>query len=144
MPYLLIVVKDGAVKGFKTGGMLLRIMLPVYIAVVLIKYSPLMPFLTDLFAPAMGLFRMPGEAAAPLIFGFFSDEYGAIAAIRGFSFSTATVTTIAMMNLCLHSIPVESAINRKIGFPVWRIILFRIFLAVGVGFLTAWLGGLFL
>ena len=133
MTGFLIVTRDGALKGLKTWLMLLKIMLPVYILVVLIKYSPLMPLLTDLFAPMMGFLNMPGEAAAPIIAGILSDEYGCIAAMRGFSFSAAAVTTIAMINLCFHSIPVESAINGRIGFAVWRIILFRLCLAVLVG-----------
>ncbi|MDR2088663.1 MAG: hypothetical protein LBP73_04840 [Clostridiales Family XIII bacterium] len=133
MTAFLTVAKGGALKGIKTWAMLLKIVLPVYILVVLIKYSPLMPFLTELFAPAMALLHMPGEAAAPIIAGILSDEYGCIAAMRGFSFDAVTVTTIAMVNLCFHSIPVESAINGRIGFAVWRIILFRFCLAVLVG-----------
>jgi hypothetical protein len=144
MTAFLIVARDGALKGLKTGLMLLKIMLPVYILVVLIKYSPLMPFLVDLFAPAMALLDMPGEAATPIIAGILSDEYGCIAAMQGFSFSAAVVTTIAMVNLCFHSIPVESAINSRIGFAVWQIILFRFCLAVVVGLVVSWLGGLFL
>jgi spore maturation protein SpmB len=140
----LAVAGSGAIKGLKTGAMLLRIMIPVYIAVVLLKHSPLMGFLEGLFAPAMALFDMPGQAAAPIIAGFFSDEYGAVAAMRGFTFSAATATTIAMMNLCMHAIPVETAINRKIGFPAGRIIVFRIALAFGVGLLTARLGAVLL
>ncbi|MDR2770438.1 MAG: hypothetical protein LBB57_00195, partial [Clostridiales Family XIII bacterium] len=115
MTDFLAVAKTGALKGLKTWVMLLQIMLPVYILVVLIKYSPLMPFLADLFAPAMSFLKLTGEAAAPIIVGVLSDEYGCIAAMQGFSFSAAAVTTIAMINLCFHSIPAESAINGRIG-----------------------------
>jgi spore maturation protein SpmB len=133
MSDLLVAVGSGAVKGAKTGFMLLKVMLPVYIAVVLIKYSPIMPFLVDIFTPVMGFLDMPGEAAAPIIAGVLADEYGCIAAMRGFSFNAAALTTIAMVNLCFHSIPVESAINAQIGFSVWKIVLFRLCLAVAVG-----------
>jgi spore maturation protein SpmB len=144
MTGFLTVAKNGTLKGLKTWCMLLKIVLPVYILVVLIKYSPLMPFLTELFAPAMGFLNMPGEAAAPIIAGILSDEYGCIAAMQGFSFSAAAVTTIAMINLCFHSIPVESAINRRIGFAVFRIILFRLCLAVLVGLAVSRMGGVLL
>jgi spore maturation protein SpmB len=133
MTGLISAAGGGALKGLKTWLMLLKVMLPVYILVVLVKYSPLMPFLVDAFAPMMGFLNLPGEAAAPIIAGVFSDEYGCIAAMRGFSFDATAVTTIAMVNLCFHSIPVESAINSRIGFAVWRIILFRFCLAVVVG-----------
>jgi hypothetical protein len=49
-----------------------------------------------------------------------------------------------MINLCMHSIPVETAVNRKIGFPAGRIIAFRIALGFGVGLLTARLGSVLL
>ncbi|MDR2355074.1 MAG: hypothetical protein LBE16_02650 [Clostridiales Family XIII bacterium] len=140
MTALLAVAGNGALKGLKTWALLLKIVLPVYIAVILIKHSPLMPFLTELFAPAMGFLNMPGEAAAPIIAGILSDEYGCIAAMGGFHFGAVAVTTIAMINLCFHSIPVESAINRKIGFAVWRIALFRLCLAVLVGLAVSRLG----
>jgi hypothetical protein len=103
-----------------------------------------MPLLTGLFAPAMGFLNMPGEAAAPIIAGILSDEYGCIAAMGGFSFDAITITTIAMINLCFHSIPVESAINSRIGFAVWKIILFRFCLAVLVGLAVSRLGGILL
>ncbi|MDR2090005.1 MAG: hypothetical protein LBP73_11715 [Clostridiales Family XIII bacterium] len=144
MTALLVVAKDGALKGLKTGAMLLKIVLPVYILVVLVKYSPILPFLVDLFAPAMALLNMPGEAAAPIIAGILSDEYGCIAAMRGFSFDETAVTTIAMVNLCCHSLPVESAINGRIGFAVWRIVLFRFCLAALVGLAASRLGGVLL
>jgi spore maturation protein SpmB len=133
MTGVLTLVGSGALKGLKTGLMLLKVMLPVYIIVVLLKYSPLMPFITDLFEPVMGFLNLPGEAAAPIIAGVFADEYGCIAAMRSFSFNAAAITTIAMVNLFFHSIPVESAINRQIGFAVWQIALFRLFMAVAVG-----------
>jgi spore maturation protein SpmB len=137
MTDVLSLAGNGALRGLKTGLMLLRVMLPVYIAVVLIKYSPLMPFITELFAPVMSFLNLPGEAAAPIIAGVFSDEYACIAARRGFSFDAAAVTTIAMFDLCFHSIPVESAINKQIGFAVWKIALFRLCLAVAVGLLVS-------
>jgi hypothetical protein len=93
--------------------------------------------MVEMFAPVMGFLNLPGEAAAPVIAGVFSDEYGCIAAMRGFSFDATAVTTIAMVNLCFHAVPVESAINRQIGFAVWQIILFRFCLAVAVGLLVS-------
>lgn len=144
MNKFLTAVKDGTIKGLKTGGMLLKIMLPIYILVVILKYSPVMPFLEDLAAPTMRVFNMPADAVVPIITGAFTDEYATVAAIGGFSFSTATVTTIAMIVLCFHSIPVETAVAQKIGFPAWRIMLFRLFLAIAVGVLTGILGRIFL
>lgn len=135
-------VKDGTIKGIKTGIMLLKIMLPVYFVVVLIKYSPIMPWLQEMFEPSMSLFRMPGNAIVPIVTGIFTDEYGVIAAMRSFDFTMAQITTIAMIALTAHSLPVESALAQKIGFPPVKLAVFRIVLAIIIGLLVGWLGGI--
>jgi hypothetical protein len=142
MSIFLTAVKDGTVKGIKTGLMLLKIMLPIYFIVVLIKYSPIMPWFQNAFEPSMGLFRLPGNAIIPIITGVFTDEYGVIAAMRSFDFSMAQITTIAMVILTVHSLPVESAIAQKIGFPPIKLAIFRITLAIFIGFLVGWIGGI--
>lgn len=136
-----VTVKDGAIKGIKTAFMLLKIVLPIYAVVVLIKYSPVMPFLQDLFEPAMRFFHLPGNAIIPLIAGFFTDEYGAIAAMSTFEFTTWEITTIAMISLVAHSMPVESAIAQKIGMSAVKFAVFRILSAIVVGLLIGWIGG---
>lgn len=135
-------IRDGAVKGVKTAGMLLKIVLPIYAAVVLIKYSPVMPFLQNLFSPAMKFFHLPGDGIVPLITGFFTDEYSTIAVMSSFDFTTAEITTIAMFVLVAHSMPVESAIAQKIGMSAAKFAVFRILSAIVVGMLIGWLGGL--
>lgn len=137
-------IKDGAIKGIKTGIFLLKIMIPIYLVVVIIKYSPLMPFLEKVFTPAMKIFNLPADAVVPIMTGIFTDEYGVVAAMGGFNFTMAGITTIAMISLTFHSIPVESAIAQKIGFPAFKFALFRLVSAVAIGVLIGWLGGVFL
>ena len=144
MKKFFVAIKDGTFKGLKTGAFLLKIMIPVYLIVVLIKYSPIMPWLQKLFTPAMGMFKLPGDAVVPIITGIFTDEYGVVAAMGGFDFTAAGITTIAMISLTFHSIPVESAIAQKIGFPALPFALFRLFFAIVFGLLVGWLGGVFL
>ncbi len=142
MNQLATAIKDGAIKGVKTAFMLLKIVLPVYAVVVLIKYSPVMTFLQDLFSPAMKFFHLPGNAIVPMITGFFTDEYSTIAAMSSFDFTSAEITTIAMFVLVAHSMPVEAAIMQKIGLAPGRFAVFRIFSAIAVGLLVGWVGGL--
>ncbi|MDR0356998.1 MAG: hypothetical protein LBH63_01275 [Clostridiales Family XIII bacterium] len=137
-----VAVRDGLIKGLKTGLMLLKIMLPVYLATVLLKYTPVMPFLERAAAPAMKLFHLPPEAALPIVAGVFSDEYGAVAALRGFDFGGAAVTTVAMIVLCFHSIPVETALARKIGFAAGKVAAYRMFLAIATGMAVGFFGNL--
>lgn len=144
MSIFLNAIKNGIIKGFKTGAMLLKVMIPIYIIVVFIKYSPLMPFLERAFSPAMKFFNLPGNAVVPIISGLFTDEYGVVAAMNSFDFSKGVLTTIAMITLTCHSLPIESAIGKKIGFPVAMVAAYRIVMAIIVGVLIGWIGGIFL
>lgn len=135
-------VKTGFVKAIRILAELLKIVLPVYIAVVLIKHSPVMPYAQSIFAPFMGAFNLPGDAAIPIITGTLTDEYGAIAAIKGISLSKPEITTVAMMVLAFHSIPVESAVMKKLGLSIVFFAVFRFVLAVITGLLIGRLGGI--
>ncbi|MDR1495346.1 MAG: hypothetical protein LBS67_00210 [Clostridiales Family XIII bacterium] len=135
-------IKDGFIKGVRTGGMLLRVMLPIYVVVVFLKYTPIIPFMQERLAPAMRVFSLPGDAAVPIVAGIFSDEYGVAAAMSGFDFTTAQITTIAMIILCFHTIPLEAAIGYQIGFHPAKYTLYRFVLAVATGLFVGWLAGL--
>jgi hypothetical protein len=74
--------------------------------------------------------------------GVFGDEYAAVATLGGFEFGTASVTTIAMMVLCFHAIPVETALSRRIGFPSVKLLFYRLGLCLFSGALVGWIGGL--
>lgn len=143
MQLLRTAIKDGIIKGLKTAAMLLKIVLPVYAIVVLVKYSPILPFLQNLFSPSMKFFNLPGDAIVPLITGMFTDEYSTIAVMSTFQFTTAQITTIAMIVLVAHSLPVEAVIAQKIGLSAAKYSTFRILSAVIIGLLVGWIGGFF-
>jgi spore maturation protein SpmB len=140
---LITAIKIGFFKAIKTVIMLLRIVLPVYALVVVVRYSPLMPFLQDTFAPAMGLFGLPGDAIIPIVTGAFTDEYGAIAVMNQLVLTSAQVTTIAIMVMMAHTIPVEAAIAQKVGLNWGKFTIFRIAMAILSGLLVGWMGGIF-
>jgi len=124
--------------------MLLKIMLPIYIGVTLLRHTEFFTWLAERIAPAMGVFGLPGEAVVPIVAGAFADEYAVVAAMSGFPFTMAQITIIGMITLAFHSMPVETVITRKIGMPALRIALFRAGLAVFTGFVVAYLAALFL
>lgn len=137
-------VKDGALKGLRTARMLLVIMVPIYIVVVFLRHTGLFFWLAGGVEPAMRIFGLPGEAVVPLIAGVFSDEYSVVAALSVFAFDKAQITTIAMITLCFHSIPVEAVVTQRIGMSAWRLALFRLGLAIVTGIACAYLASVFL
>ncbi|MGI6733815.1 MAG: nucleoside recognition domain-containing protein [Anaerovoracaceae bacterium] len=144
MSLVIQIIKTGFIKAIKTTLTLMKVVLPVYALVVLIKYSPVMSFLAKVFEPTMKIFLLPGDAVIPIISGLFTDEYGAIAAATQFGFTSAELTTIAMMGLVCHSLPVEYALSRKIGLPAGKFVLYRVFAAVIVGLIISRIGGVLL
>ncbi|GAB1475981.1 hypothetical protein MASR2M70_08130 [Bacillota bacterium] len=141
MNLVLATFKTGFIKALKTTLMLMKVVLPVYALVVIIKYSPIMDLLQNAFEPAMVFFKLPAKAAIPIITGLFTDEYGAIATASQFDFTPWELTTIAMIGLTCHSLPVEYALSKRIGLPAGRFVLYRIFAAVIIGGIIAWIGG---
>ncbi len=143
MDLALNTLKTGFMKALKTTLMLMKVVLPVYALVVIIKYSPVMDFLQRAFEPAMSFFNLPADAAISLITGLFTDEYGAIAAASQFEFTSWELTTIAMIGLVCHSLPVEYALSKRIGLPAGKFVVYRLFAATIIGALMAGLGGFF-
>ncbi len=134
-------VKTGFKKGIGTVWFLSKIIVPVYIVVTVIRYTPLMPAIGNFFRPLMKLFDLPGEAAIPFITGFFLDEYGVIAAIKAISLDTYQITTIAIMALFFHTIFIESAVMKKLGLSISFFSAFRFSLAIIFGIIIGQLGG---
>ncbi len=135
-----LIAKEGITKALKTALMLLKIMVPIYILVTIFKYSVAMEWTSKIMEPLMKVFNLPPEAAVPIIAGIFTDEYGVIAGIRSFDFTSATITTIAMISLMAHSLPVESVLAQKIGYPAGKIIALRVSMAIVTGLIVGWMG----
>ncbi len=137
---LVAAVKTGFIKAIKTAFMLLKIVLPIYALVVIFRYSPGMALLQDLFSPAMKLFNLPGDAIIPIITGFFTDEYGTIAVLSQLNLTAAQITTVAMIVLVAHSVPVEAAIAQKVGLNFVKFTTLRLVMAILIGLLIGWMG----
>lgn len=140
---LITAIRTGFIKALKTAFMLLKIVLPIYALVVIFRYTPGMALLQDLFAPAMLLFNLPGDAIMPIITGFFTDEYGAIAVMSQLNLSMTQITTVAMIVLVAHGIPVEAAIAQKVGLNFVKFTTLRIVMAILIGLLIGWMGVIF-
>ena len=69
-------MKTGLRNGLHCCWSLIKIMVPIYVCITFVKYTPLMDMIVNAFSPVMTIFHLPGEAAVPWITGLFSDEYG--------------------------------------------------------------------
>lgn len=139
---LLSSVKTGLRKGLETTWLLGKVMVPVYMVVTILKYTPVIDWIAVLFAPIMGLFGLPGEAAIVLVIGNVLNLYAAIGALGAIELTAMQITILGMMLSFSHSLLVETAVISKLGFKVSHNLIIRMGLAVIVGVVMGRVGAL--
>ncbi|WP_442596206.1 nucleoside recognition domain-containing protein [Neobacillus sp. D3-1R] len=136
-------LKRGFLVGLKTTWTLGKIIFPITLIVGILKYTPVLPWVTKLIAPLMGLIGLSGDAAIPLVLGALLNLYAAIGSILTLDFSVKEVFIIAVMTSFSHNLLVECGVAVKVGVKLWLVLLVRL----GLAFLSAivinlvWHGG---
>jgi hypothetical protein len=97
-------LKTGLADGLQTSWKLVRYVIPLYIVVELLKGTTFLATFGALFAPAMRLFGLPGEAAMAFLAGFTLNLYAAIAIPLffhlGFSFPHEIHIIFSLRDFC--------------------------------------------
>jgi hypothetical protein len=131
---LLDVVREGSKRGIATFWMLSKVMIPVFIAVYLLRQTPVFDRVAVFFRPYMGVLGLPGDAALAVIVGSLVNLYSAVAVLAPLELSWQQVTVAAIFLGVSHSHPMEAAIMYKMKTRF----LTLVFLRLVVGFLLAW------
>jgi spore maturation protein SpmB len=122
---------------------LVKVMLPVMVAVEVGKRLGWIDALGAAIAPAMAWIGLPPEAGLIWIAGVFVGVYGAIAALVGLAptleLSAAQFSALCAMVLFAHALPVEQAIVRRAGGSFGFTAALRLGVAVAYGAAVAWL-----
>ncbi len=126
---------EGLRKSVRASWFLLRIMVPVSLAVALLGWSGLLARVASLFAPLMKLIGLPGEAAFAFLSGALLNNYSAIAVMGSLELTMKHATILAVMSLVCHNLLVETAVMKKAGSSATTMIALRIVSA----FFLAWL-----
>jgi len=127
---LIISIKKGLLVGIKTTWSLGKVIFPVTLAVSILQYTPILPWLINAIGPLMKLIGLPGDAAIPLVLGNFLNLYAAIGAILTLDFSVKEVFILAVMLSFSHNLLVESTVALKAGVKLWIVLAVRLGLAV--------------
>lgn len=122
--------KRGFQRGLNTTWNLARVIVPVYLAVTFLKYTPVMGWVAGVFEPLMKFFGLPGEASLVLVLGKILNLYAALGAISSLELTGREITIIATMLLLSHSLPVESAVSGRTGVSAALMTVFRIGISV--------------
>ncbi|NLO22459.1 MAG: nucleoside recognition protein [Syntrophomonadaceae bacterium] len=133
MPMLEIFTR-GAKKGLNlTWELVIKIVLPVYIIVSLLTYTPVIPWLSASLSPFMSFLGLPGEAALPLVLGALVSFYAGLGAVVPLGLGPKELTIVAAMLLLAHDLPVEAAVSKKSGSRIVSLMLIRVLAACAFG-----------
>ena len=134
------VAKAGTKRGVATFWMLAKVMIPVFIAVYLLRQTPAFDQIAGFFRPYMGVLGLPGDAALAVMVGSLVNLYSAIAVLAPLELSWQQLTVASIFLGVSHSHPMEGSIMYKMNTRYITITLLRL----GIGFLLAWGMKLFL
>ncbi len=112
-------------SAMKSAKFLLSIMIPVSLAVTLLKYTGFLDYSAVCLNPIFSLIGLPGNAALVFITSMVLNIYSAIAVISTLPFSERELTILALMCLISHNYFVETAIQKKTGSSAIKITLVR-------------------
>lgn len=113
-------------KALKTIGWLLKIILPIGLAVSLLQYWGFIERLGNLLTPAFALIGLPGESAIVFISSILLNIYAAIAIIATLPLEMREITILAVMCLIAHNLIVETAIQKRTGSSAVMMLLLRL------------------
>jgi len=137
-------LKRGFLNGISITYKMVKVIVPCYIAIELIKHFGLIEVISTFFKPCMGIFGLPGESALGLIAGYFINLYAAIAVIAPLQLSSKDMTTIALMLGIAHSLPIETGVTRQTGVNTWLMLTARVVFSLFAGIVINLIWKLFL
>ena len=109
----------------RSGLLILKFVLPLYILADILLYFDLLKYLGVLFTPLTTPLDLPPEAAVALAGGMLFNIYAAIAFAAPLGLSAYQWTILAVFLGVCHSMLVESAIMAKLGISALYSVLLR-------------------
>ncbi|WP_305041165.1 nucleoside recognition domain-containing protein [Geoalkalibacter sp.] len=136
-------LRDGLRGGLQTSLKLVKWVVPLYLVVDLLKHTPVLERMGALFAPLMGLFGLPGEAAFAFVAAFLLNLYAAIAILVPLELTPWQVTQCGLMMGLAHNLVVEGGVLGSTGARGGLLTLYRVLIAGACGLAMAGLHRLF-
>ena len=128
-------IKTGLREGLLTSVKLFKFVLPLYVVVDLLKESAATAALGSFFAPVMGLFGLPGEAAFAFAAAFSLNLYAAIAVMAPLDLTPWQVTQCGLMMGIAHNLILEGGVLAGTGARGGVLTLCRVLIAGLAGLL---------
>ena len=128
-------IRTGLFAGLRTAWKIILFSVPLYVAVTLLKGSPVLNAIGEVFAPWMGVFGLPGEAAFAFVAAFLLNLYAGIAVMVPLHLDVFQVTQCGLMMGLAHNLVLEGGVLSSTGTRGWLLTLCRVALAIAAGLL---------
>ena len=128
-------VNEALPGAMKTIWWVVRITAVVSVVIYVLRLTGALPWLSRSLSPVMSFIGLPGEASLAYVSGYFVNVYSAIAACASLNLSARSITILAVLVLCSHNMIVETAVQKKTGSSVLRIVLVRTLSGLGLAFI---------
>lgn len=116
-------------KAGKTTVWLLKIIIPISLAVSILQYFGVIEVIARYLSPVFSVIGLPGEAAIVFITSIFMSLYAPIAIIATLPLDPRDIAILAVMCLIAHNMIVETAVQSKTGSGYLTMFLLRIITA---------------
>ncbi|WP_437656796.1 hypothetical protein [Sorangium sp. So ce1182] len=117
-------------QGARVALNLLRIMVPVVVAVKLLDVVGAATYLATIVGPLMGALGLPDSTGLVFVSALLTGVYGGLSAYASMagdlSLTAAQATVLASLMLIAHGLPVEARVAQQAGVRLWFTVLFRI------------------
>ncbi len=123
----------GLQDGVKASWSIIKIMVPVSLAITLLKYFGVVQILSQWVAPVCGWFGLRGGAILALISGYLINTFSAIAVMATLSLTAKEIAILASMVVICHALPLEATVQQKAGGSFFEILMLRIAASLATG-----------
>jgi len=128
-------VKGGFPKAGRTILWLLKLIIPISLAVRLLQYSGLLDYVSVVLNPLFQAVGLPGSSSIAFVCSIFLPLYAPIAIISTLGMTIRQMTILAIMCLISHNTLVESAVQKRTGSSYF----FMLGMRIGMSFLAAFI-----
>ena len=127
-------IRQALPKSGKTCLWLLKIILPISLAVRLLQYWGILEKFSLCLEPLFSFIGLPGETAIVFITSAFCPLYAPVALISSMALGVREATILALMCLISHNLIVESSVQARTGSNFWEITALRLLMSLVVAF----------
>lgn len=119
-------LKDSLRPAVRTTCWLLKIMIPISLAVCLLQYYGVIAWCAQWLNPLFCHIGLPGASSIAFLTGATVTTYASLAVMMTMELTLRQATIIAIMVLICHALPLECTVVQKVGSRPIRMGLLRI------------------